>query len=135
MIEPSHSGGPGTNPEATAALTTQRANDVQTTALSWSQQVRWLSVHRFVAPALAQAQPFPMVGTPAWGALDDVDPRKWAAVLDAAQHWALRVENCQQAYADAGSEISVAANWSQIAQHIRNEREFFAARPWMRRVS
>lgn len=74
-----------------------------------------------------------MAGTPAWCALDDGDPVKTAALLDAAQHWALRVETCQQAACDASREISAAEDWSAIAQHVQDRREFYAARPWLRR--
>src|SRR6478736_3987189 len=49
---------------------------------------------------------WPTVGTPQWCALDDDDPAKLAALFDAAQHWGLRIEACQQAYSDASSEIS-----------------------------
>ena len=97
-----------------------------------SQHVSWWTVREFVA-AHIQADHWPMVGTPAWCLLDDDDPVKLAAVLDAASHWALRVETCQQAYADAGGEISAAADWSHIAEHIRTEDEFYAAHPWMKR--
>jgi hypothetical protein len=76
-----------------------------------------------------------MVGTQQWCELPDDDVRKIAAVYDAARHWALRIETCQAAYADAGSEISAAARWSRIADRIRAEREFYAAHPWMKRVA
>ena len=74
-----------------------------------------------------------MVGTQQWRELPDDDPRKWAALLDAARHWALRVDTCQQAMADAGSEISAGADWSAIARNWRAYNEFYAARPWMKR--
>ncbi len=76
-----------------------------------------------------------MVGSPAWCALPDDDPRKIAAVYDAAQHWALRVEGCQQAMADAGSEISAATDWAAASRAIRAHQEFYAARPWLKRVA
>ena len=100
-----------------------------------SLQVSWWSVHEHVAPVLAQVRSWPMVGTPAWCLLADDDPVKLAAVLDAAQHWALRIETCQQADADASSDISAAADWSRIANYIRAEREFYADHPWMKRVA
>jgi Protein of unknown function (DUF2742) len=108
--------------------------DWATQTIAASQQVSWWSVHEHVAPVLASVQSWPMVGTPAWCALPDSDPAKWAALLSAAEHWALRVETCQQALADAGSEISAHADWSSIAQRIRTVREFYAARPWIKRV-
>ena len=99
-----------------------------------SQQVSWWSTHEFVVAHL-QVEHWPLVGTPAWCQLDDDDPVKWASVLDAARHWALRVDTCQQAHADASSEVSAAADWSHIAEYIRAEREFYAAHPWMKRAA
>jgi hypothetical protein len=117
--------------------------------------VSWRDVHNHVAPILEQVDPWPMVGTPEWCALPDSDPRKLAALLDAAQHWALRVETCQAehhrarrwtecatrhavirkklAEYQASHAISATANWAAIAQHHRNYAEFYAARPWLRR--
>lgn len=83
-----------------------------------SQQVSFWSVHECVAPLLAAVGSWPMLGSPAWCALDNTDPVKIAALFDAAQHWALRVETCQQADADASSDVSAAADWSAIAQQI-----------------
>jgi hypothetical protein len=101
-----------------------------------SQQVSWWAVHEFVGPGLAlQALPWPIVGTPAWCALDDADPRKLAAVLDAAQHWALHLETGQQASGDASRELSGAVDWSALAQRYRTHREFYAARPWLKRAT
>jgi Protein of unknown function (DUF2742) len=97
-----------------------------------SQQVSWWSVHQFVVAHL-QVKHWPMIGSPDWCEQDDDDPAKLAAVLDAAQHWALRIETCQQADADAGGEISAAADWSHIAQYIRDERDFYATHPWLKR--
>ena len=99
-----------------------------------SQQVNWESVHEFVTDHL-QVTSWPMIGSPAWCLLDDDDPVKWAAILDAAQHWALRVEGCQQARCEASRDVSAAADWSRIANYIRTEREFYTARPWMKRAA
>jgi hypothetical protein len=74
-----------------------------------SRQVSWWSVHEFVAGHLDRISSWPMAGTPAWCALDDADPVKWAALIDAAQHWALRAETCQEAECEAPHEISAAA--------------------------
>jgi hypothetical protein len=98
-----------------------------------SRQVTWWSVHEYVLPRLTAA--WPMAGTPEWCDLPDTDPRKLAALHDAAQHWALRVEACQLAMSDAGSEISAAENWSRIAQHIRDRAEFEGEHPWAKRVA
>ena len=83
-----------------------------------SQQVSWWQVHTHVAPLLASVGSWPMVGTPAWSALDDDDPVKLAALYDAAQHWALRLETHQQALADASRDVSAAEDWPSIAREI-----------------
>jgi Protein of unknown function (DUF2742) len=101
----------------------------------YSQQVSWWDVHEHVAPLLDQVGSWPAVGTPAWCLLNDDDPVKVAALYDAAQHWALRVETCQQAECEASHDISAAGDWSAIAQHIRDEQDFYAAHPWMRRAT
>lgn len=81
-----------------------------------SQQVSWWSVHEQVAPILARVgSSWPTVGTPQWCELADDDPRKLAALLDAAQHWALRMETCQQARCETSKDISAAADWKSIA--------------------
>lgn len=100
-----------------------------------SRQVSWWDVHEYVTPLLEQAGPYPLVGTPVWCALPDNDPRKTAALLDAAQHWALRVETCQQAQCDASRAISAAADWGAIAQQIRTRAEFYTERPWLKRAA
>jgi hypothetical protein len=99
-----------------------------------SQQVSWLSVHAHVVPFLTAAGSWPMVGTPQWCDLDD-DPVKMAALLDAAQHWALRLETCQQARCDASREISGALDWPALAREINARTDFYAARPWLKRVT
>jgi hypothetical protein len=90
-----------------------------------SAQVSWWSVHEWVQPylepylddagALPIAGALPMAGSPDWCALEDTDPRKLAALLDAAQHWALRVETAQEARCEASRAVSAAADWSGIA--------------------
>ena len=100
-----------------------------------SQQVSWLSVYDFAVPKLRLVGDWPMVGSPLWCHLDDRDQIKWASILDAAQHWALRVEHFQQADCEASRVISAAADWSALAARIRDEREFFCARPWLKRVA
>ena len=76
-----------------------------------------------------------MAGTPAWCDLAEDDPRKWAALLDAAQHWALRLETCQEAKADASRAVSDALDWSALGREINVRADFYAARPWLRRVA
>jgi hypothetical protein len=100
-----------------------------------SQQVNWWEVHTFVASMLAVVDSWPMAGSPQWCELDDDDPVKWAALLDGARHWALRVETCQQARCDASREVSDAVNWSAVAREINQRNDFYAARPWLKRVA
>lgn len=90
-------------------------------------------MHAFVLPKLIAVGDWPMIGSPAWCALDEYDPAKWAGVLDAAQHWALRVEYFQQASCDASREISAAMDWSAHARFLKGRADFFAARPWLGR--
>ncbi|WP_326547039.1 DUF2742 domain-containing protein [Mycolicibacterium sp. ND9-15] len=100
--------------------------------IALSQQVSWWDVHEFVSPLLTSVQSWPMIGSPAWCELPGDDPRKLAAVFDAARHWALRVETCQQARCDAAQAISAAYDWRQIAQRqfVRDcAREFGAYIP------
>lgn len=100
-----------------------------------AQSTSWWDVHTFVEPLLAEVGSWPMVGTPEWCSLAEDDPRKWAALLDAAQHFALRVETCQVAECEASHEISAAADWGQVGREIRQRNEFFAAKPWLRRAA
>jgi hypothetical protein len=93
-----------------------------------SPQVSWWSVHQWVQPYLDAAGSLPMAGTPEWCDLDDTDPRKAVALLDAAQHWSLRVETCQHAHAQASHAVSAAANWSAIATEIFRRRGAYIPR-------
>ncbi len=100
-----------------------------------SQQVSWWSVREFVAAVLTQSNDWPMLGTPAWCSLAHDDPRKWAALLDAAQHHALRIETAQEARAEASRAIEAAEDWPATAQRIRRTTEFYAAKPWLKRTA
>ena len=100
-----------------------------------SRQVAWWSVHEFVEPLLEQVGWAPMAGTVEWRALPDDDPRKIAALLDAAQHWILRVETCQTAECQAARDVSAAADWTAIGQRIRDHAEFYARKPWLKRAA
>lgn len=83
-----------------------------------SRQVAWWPVHLLVAPILESVNAWPLVGTPAWCELAEDDPRKWAAVLDGAQHWALRLETRQQALAQASRDIAAEGEWSSLATRL-----------------
>jgi hypothetical protein len=90
--------------------------------VSGSQQVSWFDVHEYVAAVLARVGTWPAAGTPAWCDLPGDDKRKIAALFDAAQHWALRVETCQAAAAQASHDVSAAADWHAVAAHMRRGR-------------
>jgi Protein of unknown function (DUF2742) len=97
-------------------------------------QVRWWDLHEWAQPFLDAAGDWPIVGSPSWFNLADDDPAKWAALLDAAQHWALRVETAQQAHADASRAVSGAADWSAVSREIHQRNSFFQDRPWLKRA-
>jgi len=98
-----------------------------------SQQVSFFPVHEFVQRYLDTAGHYPPAGTPAWCELADGDRRKWAALLDAAQHHVLRVEIGQEALAEASKAVTGAADWSKVAQEIRGRSDFYARNPWAKR--
>jgi hypothetical protein len=93
-----------------------------------SSAVSWWSVHEYVTPLLDEVGSWPMAGTPEWVALDDDDPHKLAALFDAAQHHALRVETCQQACAEASQAVSASADWRAIATEIFQRRSVYIPR-------
>ena len=97
------------------------------------RQVPWWDVHTYVT-AVGEHLGRPIgLGTPAWCALADDDPAKTAALLDASS-----IGRCggnrQQAECEASHAISAAADWSAIARNIKDRNEFYAARPWLKRV-
>jgi hypothetical protein len=100
-----------------------------------NMQVRWWDLHEWAQPFLDAAGDWPMVGSPPWFDLADDDPAKWAALVDAAQHFALRVETAQQARADASRAVAGAADWSAVSREIRQRRDFYAQKPWLRRAA
>ena len=95
-----------------------------------SQQVSWWDTHVFIAAAVANANagPLPLAGTPAWCELADGDPRKLLALAAAGEHHVLRIETAQAAMADASREISAAADWTAMAQRIRNRPSAYIPR-------
>lgn len=84
-----------------------------------NSQVSWWSVHEFVDPVLRRIGTWPMIGTPAWCDLPADSRHKLAAVFDAAQHWALRLETCQQARHQASIDISADEGWVLLARRLR----------------
>jgi len=83
-----------------------------------SLAVSWWSVVEYVEPMLAAAGSWPMLGTPEWVGLPDDHPAKLAALLDAARHWALRVETAQEAQAEASKSVAASADWPDVARQI-----------------
>ena len=127
---------PGTT--ARAASTTPIADTKTTTQPGEcvsSQQVSWWSVHEFVTEVLNQVNGWPQLGTPAWCSMANEDPVKWAALLDAAQHWALHLEINQEARAEASRDVSAAADWPVVSREINQRNDFYAKRPWMKRAA
>ncbi len=108
---------------------------MSTQNVSSAQSVSWWSVHEYVTEFIGTLTDWPMAGTPAWCELDDYDPRKLAAVLDAGSHHALRVEVAQEARAEASRSVSAAADWAAIAQEAQELHNYRASRPWTVRVA
>jgi hypothetical protein len=99
-----------------------------------SQAVSFWDVHLFAQKRIDTVVDFPLIGSPAWCALPDMHPAKWAAVVDAAQHWALRLETNQAAMAEASRAVSAAVDWSAVSREVQQRRSFRAERPWLQRV-
>lgn len=87
-----------------------------------SRTVDWWAVHTYAEPTLIEVGDWPMVGTLPWQYLPTDDPAKLAAVLDAARHWALRIESNQQAMAEASRSVAAAADWPAVARGIQRRR-------------
>jgi hypothetical protein len=100
-----------------------------------ARSVSWRQVHRFIGPVLDAVKDWPTVGTPAWCSLAHEDPRKWAALLDAAQHHALRLELNQQTLADASKEIAAAADWAAVSRELTQLQDFRKSHTWSKRVA
>jgi hypothetical protein len=99
-----------------------------------SQQVSWWSVREYIMPVLNQANGWPLLGTPAWCSLAHDDPRKWCALLDGAQHHALRMELNQEARAEASRAVSGAVDWPAVSQEMFKLRAFREFHPWAKRM-
>lgn len=94
--------------------------------------VHWPAVHQWVLDRI-KAESWPMIGTLAWQELPDGHPAKTAAVLDAAQHWALYLEGRQAAMAEASQAISGAVDWVALANELSTIRAYRSANPWSAR--
>jgi DNA-binding transcriptional LysR family regulator len=86
-----------------------------------SRQIGWYEVYLLLAPLLGE-RPTVLPGTPAWSLLPDDHPDKWQAILWASVWWCLDQDARQAAMAEASREISSAADWSAVAQQVRNGR-------------
>jgi hypothetical protein len=136
-------------PDTESPATTESLPDV--ISVADCSEFDWWPVHLYVAPVLARVKSWPIAGTPEWCALDDDDPAKMAAVFDAAQQRALDVDTrlmeALQTYdewlarqrliaeCDASRAISAAEDWTAVANYLRDEREFYTEKPWMRRTA
>ena len=98
-----------------------------------SRQIHWPSVSDVVRPVLSRHPDYPMLGTPAWRALHTDDPRAVAAIFAGAEQWALQQWIAQEADAEASHAITSAVDWPAVAQRKRDEDDFFAARPYLKR--
>lgn len=133
-------GGPPENGESrggqSPASAQQLAHDSHNSDITTSRQVAWWEVHLWRDRTLERlgVHAFPMAGTPAWCVLGDDDPAKLAAALDAAQHWALRVETCQETQAAAAKAVSAAEDWIALAKANRARAAFTALHPWAKRA-
>jgi len=128
----------------TEMITPTTGNGKPERRVSLSQAVSCRAVHEFVQPFLDNVGTWPTVGTPEWCALPKDDRRRWAALLDASQHWGLHLEGAQTAMVQASHAISESAGvddggnpitWTRVAQEIRDRNEFRTANPWARRVA
>lgn len=113
----------------------QEGRLVTSVASPASRQVSWWSTYEWVQRITATVGPYPPAGTPAWCALDDDDPRKIAAVLDAGQHHVLRTETAQEELAQASHDVAAAADWPSTAREIHHRNTFHGTRPWMKRIA
>jgi hypothetical protein len=93
----------------------------------------WLYMNRIIEGLGVQA--VPPAGTPAWCGLEDNDPAKLAAALLYAPHWALKIDAGQEAMAGASRDIAGAVDWTRVGKRVRDSSEFYAAHPWLRRVT
>ncbi|OBF95783.1 hypothetical protein A5773_13875 [Mycobacterium sp. 852014-52450_SCH5900713] len=88
----------------------------------------WWLVHQFVQPLLTEVGCWPMAGTLTWQNLAEDHPAKIAAIYDAAQHHALRVDAAQAALVGAGQDISAAVDWSGFASSSRQRNGIYIPR-------
>lgn len=125
----------------TPALTQQQQQVDHRIAASYdhlSRQVAWWPVHDYINRQrrhfVAQEVSAPPLGTPAWCSLPDDHPAKLSAVLNAAEAMAYSISAGQVAEAAAARVISAGADWTAIARAIRQRADFYAERPYLRRV-
>jgi hypothetical protein len=83
------------------------------------EQVNHFPVFEFVEARVYDIDDWPLAGTPAWCLLNDDDPAKIAAVLDAGRHWALRLDCEQHVRAEASRAISGSADWAAMSRNLR----------------
>ncbi len=99
----------------------------------FSREVCWWDVHEYVNPVLQHVGSWPMVGSVEWKNADDAD--KVASILDAARHWALRIELAQQASAEASHDVSAAADWAEVSASWRRHNDAVTSGAYIPRVA
>jgi hypothetical protein len=87
-----------------------------------NHQVCWTTVLEFVRRCGVDPATTLVAGSPAWNRLPDNHPDKLSAVLAAGVLHVLRLDTLQAELAEASHEIACAADWSAVAQRVRNGR-------------
>lgn len=85
-------------------------------------------MHEYADSLLGQHDSWPLIGSPAWCELPDDDPRKLAAAVDAAQHWALRLEQGQREMAETSRAIAAAVDWPEVSRQLQRRRGSYIQR-------
>ncbi|MEZ0052113.1 hypothetical protein ABIA30_003125 [Mycobacterium sp. MAA66] len=92
-----------------------------------TRQVDFLIVHEFVAPILREVPAWPAAGTLLWARLEDTDPAKWAALLDAARYQALDLQIQQEHLDGAAKSIAVSQEWADVRRYSRRRAQAIRA--------
>ncbi|MEN4399655.1 DUF2742 domain-containing protein [Mycolicibacterium conceptionense] len=111
--------------EETRAVTSGAGSpqhDVHNTLVS--RQVSWFETFKF-AERLATSHDvglnhLPLPGSPSWCGMADDDARKLLSMVLGGVREALTNDTHQTAMAEASQAISAAADWTALAQRIRN---------------
>jgi len=112
---------------ATSSLSAVVVTDVETggrpqlgAGAPATREVSSIIAYQRLSPFLGR--PTVTIGTPEWWQLEETGRDFWQAVLWAALRWAIDQDIRQEHLADASHEIAAAADWSALAQRVRNGR-------------